>query len=1859
MKILRKFYKTCLVLAVVSGTAAALPEGATVVNGTVNINTSGNTQTITQGSNRAIINWNGFNIDVGELVHFVQPSSISAILNRVVGQDPSQILGSLRANGQVFLINPNGVIFGQTANVDVGSLVVSTLSITDDDFLAGNLNFAQEADKDLAAVINHGTIKIDENGFLVFTGPMLANDGIILAKVGQVAMAAGTQSTISFDPTGMIQIALPDAAQTQSGIVSLSQELAGNILSNVVGTSITQAGQIVERDDRTFLEVECGTVVQAGDVVVDGRAGVDAGAVIIDSSANTILSSNSTISASGDGLNSNGGTVLVLSDGAAVSETGSIIEARGGETGDGGFVEQSSDSGRVAVWVDTRAPGGEAGEFLIDPERVIVETGAGGSMSGGGIVYISENTLESLPGGLQTLQTEDGIFFESFVGGTLDLPLNTTLRIALLGPGDGGLAVDFQTPGDTIAATSSMGGALGAFQLINSATGDINNLNVSATESGQIFIQQNSTGAFTGTTNLTTNNGDITINSTAGGDFLGTMNLTTLGTGDILVNGTGDFLGTTNLTPGDLFSLQGNNIPLLQLNVASQMTGTSMADINVDATGRNIILNGVNFTGATLDLTAADIRQINQANLNQGTFDLTVANDVGTSVAPLRLDGTLSASVTGDLFVESTGTLTLSGISANNATGTGLSYIIEGSQNATNLFSLTSSTLLGGTGPGADDINADIMTLSAPDIGILGGNFIEVNPVTTINIIANNAHTDDRTGTATYNITNTQDPLLGSTFFLMEDSGEGVIFSDDGSVIDSEDILPLNVSLIGDRSFTDLGGDENVSVTTVADGLGSADLTGTLDLDTFIPGTVTLQGENITITELLLGAMGGTMTFTATGGDVNIDSNIIAPLNLSGSATGLFLADHTGALTVGDVTAGTIDLTATATLNSVGNTRLIADQVNLDGAQVTVSTRTAGLDVNSGGSITISQNGRDITSGTLVAGATDRIELSGTGINISGVTTTSQDVTLSTTAPGNIDATINTTGQALVSANDITLNLNGPRLQAFADGNIDVTANTPNLNLTTLAVGDVSVVNTGGGLAVSRVSGDNVVLDTQNNRGIILSPLGGPQTITGTDSVTLLARDITANIVTPNVTAVTNGGPISLSGSNPNLEVTADAMGGDVSVLNTGNISTNQINGGTVTLDTRDTGVPQGDISRTSGNITANDLILEGVNITANTEVNTITANAPGNIIINNTSGNISQADLVAGGSLSFSTSGTATLNTFQGTDLTLSVAQAVTGALVGNTVNVTGTTVNLDVTANSVNATATAGDVTLTGNNTDITVSANAGSGSVDISNNGNIATGAIQGADVSITAANGSGNITNSSGRITGTNSVNLTGNDITASTSTPSLTALNANTVSVDNDSSNLTPTIGASGTVQLSSTGAISGGQLSGSSLQVSAQSISSGINTGSVQTTSSNGDTTLSSSSSTDLTVVNSVATNGDYNLTHSGNVNFDRIEANNVNIDAGPTGNITDTSNTIIATGITLNGNNILVNTQGQILVVTAQRDVTITNTTVDVSSLSVDAQGNVSFGTDGDVSITQVAGGPLVSLTAGGNINANTGATVSGTDVVLEVGGQITPDLNNPLDVQATNSIEVVAPFGGPVLAQGGVIAAALEGIIPASAVVVSSSSGPVFYNGVLLNPTSTPPSPTTPPPVTPPPVADAVNQIGQQNGQVVDDGSQGSAANDGIVEPTPTQELVAQLTEAANANGGLPTEMLITLKVDELGEVQVSLQEPSPFDEPIENSEEMTADDILDLGTGELTDVKVTIYYDAASDQLVLAVDLRADDIMDLDVGDYQELPVNLDYSFLSDARLTLDKLRADDLIDLEVEDLGQIPIRVEVYE
>ena len=175
-------------LCAFGGSALANPTGANVVAGKADLSTSGKTLTVTNAPG-TVINWQGFSIAPDELTRFIQQNANSAVLNRVVGQDPSSLLGRLQSNGRVFLINPNGIVFGPGARIDVGGLVASTLDLGDADFLAGRLNFAGPASA--GALVQLGQITTASGGQVLLIAPRLENSGVITSPQGEILLAAG------------------------------------------------------------------------------------------------------------------------------------------------------------------------------------------------------------------------------------------------------------------------------------------------------------------------------------------------------------------------------------------------------------------------------------------------------------------------------------------------------------------------------------------------------------------------------------------------------------------------------------------------------------------------------------------------------------------------------------------------------------------------------------------------------------------------------------------------------------------------------------------------------------------------------------------------------------------------------------------------------------------------------------------------------------------------------------------------------------------------------------------------------------------------------------------------------------------------------------------------------------------------------------------------------------------------------------------------------------------------------------------------------------------------------------------------------------------------------------------------------------------------------------------------------------------------------------------------------------------------------------------------------------------------------------------------------------------------------------
>lgn len=363
--------------------AAANPEGGTVVGGSATLSADGKVTTIDQSSDRVIIDWRTFDIEVGETTRFNQPGADSIALNRVLDNTPSRILGTLSANGQVWLVNPAGVMFGPNAKVDVNSLVVTTADIANDDFLKGAdpFDFSIPATDPAAAIINEGGISIGDYGLAALVAPHVRNDGLIVGRAATVVLAGAETFTVdlygdnvlTFAATGTLAKTLRTTGpvienagtiDVGGGTVLLTATAAAGLVEGAINIDgITEAARI--RDDGGRIVLDGGTLSTAA-----GEAGANGGAIAI-AAATVIATAGSRLDADGRGTG-DGGTIGLFAGshlGFAATTT-----ARGGESGgDGGRVATLSAGTLLAKPdLDVSGGGGKAGGWRIETETANV-----------------------------------------------------------------------------------------------------------------------------------------------------------------------------------------------------------------------------------------------------------------------------------------------------------------------------------------------------------------------------------------------------------------------------------------------------------------------------------------------------------------------------------------------------------------------------------------------------------------------------------------------------------------------------------------------------------------------------------------------------------------------------------------------------------------------------------------------------------------------------------------------------------------------------------------------------------------------------------------------------------------------------------------------------------------------------------------------------------------------------------------------------------------------------------------------------------------------------------------------------------------------------------------------------------------------------------------------------------------------------------------------------------------------------------------------------------------------------------------------------------------------------------------------
>ena len=195
------------------------------------VSPNGATTVINQASHNIAINWDTFNVGVNELVRFNQPGATSAALNNIFDQSASQIFGQIDANGRVFLMNPNGILFGPNARININNLVAAGARIDVDDFMAGNYTLQSLQDAD-GFVINRGVIEAATGGSVTLAGKTVRNEGLILANAGRVNLVTGSRIALDFDGDGLMQFAVEEAVLDNAASIDDGISNTGDIIAD-------------------------------------------------------------------------------------------------------------------------------------------------------------------------------------------------------------------------------------------------------------------------------------------------------------------------------------------------------------------------------------------------------------------------------------------------------------------------------------------------------------------------------------------------------------------------------------------------------------------------------------------------------------------------------------------------------------------------------------------------------------------------------------------------------------------------------------------------------------------------------------------------------------------------------------------------------------------------------------------------------------------------------------------------------------------------------------------------------------------------------------------------------------------------------------------------------------------------------------------------------------------------------------------------------------------------------------------------------------------------------------------------------------------------------------------------------------------------------------------------------------------------------------------------------------------------------------------------------------------------------------------------------------------------------------------
>ncbi|MCB1231450.1 MAG: filamentous hemagglutinin N-terminal domain-containing protein, partial [Verrucomicrobiae bacterium] len=592
---------------------------------------------IEQFSDKAIIDWQSFSIEAGELTQFLQPSSSSAVLNRVVSGNLSAIHGTLSANGKVLLVNPNGILVGPGGVIDTAGFIASTLDVSDADFLGGgDMIFSGGSE---AKVVNLGSISARE-GDLFLIAKEVVNEGALSAPNGNVGLAGGNEVRIAASGDERVFVRPGGEGSvtntgTITGVVAELKAAGGNRMALAVNNEGTvRATGVGTRNGQIYLTAGGGDITNTGALKASNADG-SGGQIKVENTGPGDINNEGDIDASGSV--GNGGEVAIIAAEGSINTSGEI-DASGAE--DGGLVMMDASEGTVIVdgGVDVSGSSGAGGQAIITGQDVMV--GVNGTIDASG----------GTDGGVVILDATEGAT-------TINGAVNATG-----GTGVGGqvIATGSEVNLGSTASVDVSGGAGGGMALIGgsyqgSTDPDVQNaVNTTVAEGAKIAADALNSG----------NAGTVVVWSDDTTDFQGEIFARSLGRDAPGDGGTAEVSGKINLTfagPVDLRSFNGGNYGSLLLDPGG-------VDISTAATGINVINDG--------DLST---------QLGLSSVTIFASNGGVSTVTPNPVNGNafLSAAGTGDIdFLAGTRVIWSNGTTAAGDALTKLELRADGDINA-------------------------------------------------------------------------------------------------------------------------------------------------------------------------------------------------------------------------------------------------------------------------------------------------------------------------------------------------------------------------------------------------------------------------------------------------------------------------------------------------------------------------------------------------------------------------------------------------------------------------------------------------------------------------------------------------------------------------------------------------------------------------------------------------------------------------------------------------------------------------------------------------------------------------------------------------------------------------------------------------------------------------------------------------------------------------------------------------------------------------------------------------------------------------------------------------------------------------